>query len=40
MRELKRVRDATKKAAHDKITGGLVGALQEGKANISNAFID
>jgi hypothetical protein len=40
MREQKRVRDATKKAAQDKITGGLVGAMQEGKANISNAFID
>jgi len=27
MREQKRLRDANKKAAQDKITGGLVGAM-------------
>jgi len=42
MREQKRIRDAEKKAKQDKLTGGMASSVfgADGKANISNAFID
>ena len=42
MREQKRKRDADKKAKQDALTGGMGGSVfgADGRANISNAFID
>ena len=42
MREQKRKRDAEKKAKQDALTGGMSGSVfgADGRANISNAFID
>jgi hypothetical protein len=42
MREQKRKRDAEKKAKQDALTGGMGGSVfgADGRANISNAFID